>query len=70
MPEDAGSVSHWIQRLSAGEKELPAQQLWERYFGRLVSLARASLGTLPIRFADEEDVALSAFDSFCCQAMK
>jgi RNA polymerase sigma factor (sigma-70 family) len=42
-----------------------AQQLWERYFHELVRLARQRLGRTPRRAADEEDVALSAFDSFC-----
>jgi DNA-directed RNA polymerase specialized sigma24 family protein len=35
------------------------------YFRRIVSLARARLRHAPCRAADEEDVALSAFDSFC-----
>src|SRR5262249_27742204 len=39
--------------------------LWERYFRRLVGLARERLRGLPRAAADEEDVALSAFDSFC-----
>ncbi len=42
-----------------------AQHLWECYFPRLVGLARQNLKGLPRRAADEEDVALSAFDSFC-----
>jgi RNA polymerase sigma factor (sigma-70 family) len=42
-----------------------AQQLWERYFQDLVRLARRHLGGMLRRAADEEDVALSAFDSFC-----
>jgi len=42
--------------------------LWERYFARLVGLARQKLRSTPRRAADEEDVALSAFDSFCRQA--
>jgi DNA-directed RNA polymerase specialized sigma24 family protein len=58
------SVSHWLGRLRAGDA-LAAQKLWERYFQRLVGLARKKLGGLPRRAADEEDVALSAFDSFC-----
>src|SRR5215470_15704111 len=42
-----------------------ARELWQRYFAQLVELARQRLrGTLR-RVADEEDVALSAFDSFC-----
>src|SRR5262249_7064213 len=40
------------------------QRLWERYFQRLIELARAKLRELPHREA-AEDVALSAFDSFC-----
>jgi len=59
-----GSVSHWIRELKLGN-HLAAQKLWERYFRRLVALARTKLKIRPRRMADEEDVALSAFDSFC-----
>src|SRR5262245_62670507 len=62
-----GSVSGWLGLLRAGD-EAAAQQLWERYFQRLVGLARKKLQSLPRRAADEEDVALSAFDSFCRRA--
>src|SRR5262245_58283243 len=65
MPE--GSVTHWINLLVAGQSAA-AQPLWERYFQRLVGLARARLQGAPRRAADEEDVALSAFDSFCRNA--
>jgi hypothetical protein len=58
------SVSDWIGQLKAGD-ERAAQRLWEDYFQRLVRLARARLQGVPRRAADEEDVALSAFDSFC-----
>jgi DNA-directed RNA polymerase specialized sigma24 family protein len=58
------SVTFWIGRLKAGDS-LAAQKLWEGYYGRLVGLARAKLRGAPRRAADEEDVALSAFDSFC-----
>ena len=61
---DDGSVTTWIHALSAGNDEV-AQKLWERYFGRMVGLARAKLRTSVKRAADEEDVALSAFHSFC-----
>jgi len=60
----AGSVTLWIGRLQAGDP-LAAQELWERYFRRLVGLARQKLHGIPRGAADEEDVALGAFDSFC-----
>jgi RNA polymerase sigma factor (sigma-70 family) len=45
-----------------------AEELWYSYMHRLLALARARLGGVPRRAADEEDVALSAFDSFCRRA--
>jgi DNA-directed RNA polymerase specialized sigma24 family protein len=59
-----GSVSRWIDRLKAGEPSA-AGPLWQAYFRRLVELARQRLRGLCGAAADEEDVALSAFDSFC-----
>ena len=59
-----GSVTHWIDLLKAGDPAA-AERLWERYFERLAGLARAQLKGTPRRAADEEDVALSAFDSLC-----
>lgn len=59
-----GSVSQWIDKLKAGDPHA-AQKLWECYFHRLVAMARSKLRGSPRRAADEEDVALSAFDSFC-----
>jgi DNA-directed RNA polymerase specialized sigma24 family protein len=58
-----GSVTHWICRLQAGE-QVAFQKLWERYFRRLVGLVRKRLQGAPRCAADEEDVVLSAFDSF------
>jgi RNA polymerase sigma factor (sigma-70 family) len=63
MPS-SGSVTFWIGRLKAGDAAA-AQKLWEAYFRRLVGLARKKLQGVPRRAADEEDVVLSAFDSFC-----
>lgn len=63
MPSE-GSVTRWIEELKAGDSAA-AEHLWERYFRRLVRLARKRLQDMPRRAADEEDVALSAFDSFC-----
>ncbi len=62
---DAGnSVTRWISALKRGDQSA-AQGLWEAYFGRLVGLARVRLRDAQRRIADEEDVALNAFDSFC-----
>jgi DNA-directed RNA polymerase specialized sigma24 family protein len=58
-----GSVTYWLRQLHTGEQEA-FQRLWERYFERLVGLARQKLRGAPGRVADEEDVALGAFDSF------
>src|SRR5262249_36797955 len=38
---------------------------WQRYFENLFNLARQKLHGAAQRMADQEDVALSAFDSFC-----
>ena len=64
-----GSVSIWIDDLKNGD-ELAAQKLWERYWESLVRMARGKLGGAPRRVADEEDVALSAFNSFCAGVAK
>jgi RNA polymerase sigma factor (sigma-70 family) len=58
------SINRWLAKFKAGDPAA-AQQLWERYFRRLVGLARKKLQGWARRGADEEDVALSAFASFC-----
>jgi DNA-directed RNA polymerase specialized sigma24 family protein len=52
--------------LNGGDRAA-VRPLWERYFTRLVGLARARLiaARRPRGDLDEEDVALSAFASFC-----
>jgi DNA-directed RNA polymerase specialized sigma24 family protein len=58
-----GSVTHWFEQLKQGDS-IAARAIWERYFPELVRLARDKLrGTTHVA-ADEEDVALSALDSF------
>ena len=61
---ETASVSVWLEQLQGGDQDA-ARRIWQRYFSRLVGLARKKLRGLPRRGADEEDVALSAFDSFC-----
>jgi DNA-directed RNA polymerase specialized sigma24 family protein len=64
--EARGSVTHWIGDLKAGDPEAVAP-LWRRYSASLVGLARTVLLASRARpgVEDEEDAALSAFDSFC-----
>ncbi|WP_165228946.1 ECF-type sigma factor [Aquisphaera insulae] len=59
-----GSVTRWIGDLKAGEADA-ARALWDRYFEKLVRLARKRLARGVDAAEDEEDAALSAFDSFC-----
>ncbi len=59
-----GSVSEWIACLKQGDQSA-AQDLWERYFKQLMRLSHGKLCVIPLAVCDEEDVALSAFESFC-----
>lgn len=61
------TVTLWIDQLRGGDEDA-AQKLWERYFGQMVNLARDRLWGAKRGVADEEDVALSAFKSFCLGA--
>jgi DNA-directed RNA polymerase specialized sigma24 family protein len=61
--EHEGSVTRLIGMVKEGDRGA-AQQLWEAYFRKLVGLARARLKSTALPVADEEDVALSVFDSF------
>src|SRR5689334_2170252 len=57
------SPTLWVEQLRQGNAEA-AQKLWQTYFAQLVHLARGRVQTILRRAADEEDVALSAFQSF------
>lgn len=50
--------------LKSGDHDAAAP-IWDKYFSRLLGLARRKLASGANRVADEEDVALSAFNSFC-----
>jgi DNA-directed RNA polymerase specialized sigma24 family protein len=60
----SGEVTGWIQRLRTGDGSA-VQHLWNGYFQRMVLAARQRLQGAAKAAADEEDVALSAFNSFC-----
>ena len=53
----------WLAAATNGDS-IAAQQLFQRVFQQLVQLARMKLMPAARRAMDEEDVALSAFDSF------
>ncbi len=63
MPTDE-TITHWIEQLREGDSDA-SEQLWQRYFQQVVELARRRLEGARLAAADEEDVALSAFKSFC-----
>jgi DNA-directed RNA polymerase specialized sigma24 family protein len=66
--DSAHSVTHWLERLKQGDRQAVGP-LWERYFTRLVQLARTRLPrTSTTGAASAEDVALEAFASFCRRA--
>lgn len=58
------SINILLTELRDGDAQA-VQQLWERYCLKLVAVARRKLGTASRRVADEEDIALLAFFSFC-----
>ncbi len=58
------SVTRWLTRLETGD-DLAADRLWHVYFDRLVHLAHGRLQTKHRKIVDAEDIALSAFHSFC-----
>jgi DNA-directed RNA polymerase specialized sigma24 family protein len=58
------SATVLLEQLKAGPDPAAAQALWRQYFDRLTALARRRLTARTRRAADEEDVALSALDSF------
>lgn len=58
------TITAWIEGVRQGD-EVAAQGLWNRYFERLVHLARERMNGLGCRNEIAEDVALSALDGFC-----
>jgi len=64
MPEN---ITHYLPALQQGD-ERAAERLWQEYFLKIVRLAKRRMDGLRLRAADEEDVALSAMNSFCRMA--
>jgi DNA-directed RNA polymerase specialized sigma24 family protein len=61
---DDDTIIGWVRGLEDRNPQA-AQRLWERYFTEMVHLAGQKLPRHHRRAFDEEDVALSAFKSFC-----
>lgn len=57
------SITEWLDQARQGE-ESGRQNLWERYYERLVRLAKSRLSPGECRVSDEEDVAAMAFAAF------
>lgn len=57
------SVTGIIQRLKSDDPAA-AGEIWQRFFARLLPLARARLQPLADRSVDEEDILISVFDRF------
>jgi RNA polymerase sigma factor (sigma-70 family) len=65
MPaEQSGSVTCLITQLRNGHASAAEQELWNRYFAKLVRLARKHLSGKQDAMVDEEDIAASALNSF------
>jgi DNA-directed RNA polymerase specialized sigma24 family protein len=57
------SVSKWIPQLRLGDEEA-CQEICQRHWEKVVAAAGRGLRGLPRRKADEEDVAIMAFNAF------
>lgn len=60
-------ITAWIDGVRQGDS-FAAQQLWSAYFDKLTRVASEQLAGTRKTAHDEEDVALSAFKSFCLAA--
>lgn len=65
MNSDARNPNHSVTLLIDQLKtrdSAAAAELWQRYFQRLLPLARAKLRSLSGQYVDEEDILISVFD--------
>lgn len=67
--ETSDDVTGWVKSLESGDSDAAAD-LWQYCFPRLLQYSRKKLPDHLRRVLDEEDVALSAFKSFCLGAAK
>lgn len=57
-------ITPLVQRIQGKRDEEATELLWNAYYQRITKAARGYIGAMPKRVADEEDVALSALNSF------
>lgn len=62
MPEHE-NISHWIDQVKDGDS-VAAEELWHHYYQRLIQNVRRHLRGRHRAVADEEDIAISVFESF------
>ena len=62
--QPADDVTHWLDQLKAGDRAA-VDPLWAEYFHQVLRLAGQRLRSAPRLAGDAEDVAVSAFASFC-----
>ena len=62
--DESRSFAAWVSALEAADDDA-VHRLWEEYFHKLTAIARGRLPEMRRRSFDEEDVALSALQSFC-----
>src|SRR5262249_49513623 len=68
-----GSVTRLIQLLQsddAAQREVAARQIWGRYFGNLLQLARSNLSRRIRRREDEDEVLQSMYKSYCMRQQR
>ncbi len=63
MSDGSDSIAVWIDRLRQNDPQA-ARVLWDRFYPRMVAVARRRLGSRPRRVSDEEDAAAGAFADF------
>ena len=68
--DSEGSITLLIARVVEDGDEQAAQQIVDRYFNALMRVAKKKLGGAPRAVEDEEDVVISALDSFIQRAHK
>ncbi len=61
-----GEITRWLNDLQNNDEA--AEALWRHFFPRMVDVAEQRMQHLPSRARDEEDVALSAMQSFFAAA--